>query len=92
MVDLRVTDPSADTRPLWEEDDKTETLAELHYRVLRATEAATGQWTGYWSKIVGPLCQHNTSWALTSLHGSAEENAAVRKIAEVVRSYHPRAR
>jgi hypothetical protein len=91
VVDLRVTDASPGKRPLWEEDDKIETLAELHYRVLRATEAATGQWIGYWSKIVGPLRRHSDSWALTSLNGSAEENTVVRSIAEVVRSYHPRA-
>lgn len=90
-MDLRVVDTSIGPRPLWEDEDQTETLAELHYRVLRATEAATGHWIGYWSKIVGPLCRSGESWALTSLQGGADENAAVRSIADVVRSYHPRA-
>jgi hypothetical protein len=91
-VDLRITDASAASRPLWEEEDQAETLAELHYRVLRATEAASGQWIGYWSKIVGPLCRSGESWALSWLKGSADENADVRSVADVVRRYHPRAR
>jgi hypothetical protein len=68
-----------------------ETLAQLHYRLLRALEAVTGRWVGHWSKIVGPLRHVGETWALTSLHGNPEEHAIVRSIADIVRIYRPRA-
>jgi len=78
--------------PMWSDlDNQPETLAELHYRVLRAIEAATGLWVGHWSKIIGPLTRADSTWELTFLSGTAAEHATAKSIAAEVRRYFPHA-
>jgi hypothetical protein len=90
-MDLHSVDKTPTDQSAWAEDEQLETLAQLHYRLLRALEAATGQWAGHWLRIVGPLCHAGETWALTSLHGGPEEHVVVRSIADIVRRYRPRA-
>jgi hypothetical protein len=72
------------------EQNSPPTLAEIHFRLVRAVEAATGLWAGHWNDVIGPLRRADGGqWVVGDLAGTDDEKRIVHVIADFMHIYRP---